>query len=168
MEFLRCFVASALLFVTLSMPLSASAANVFGGKVGVAFPCFNIAIWTTVGGPRGGLYIWTPATKTYPNGHPAPGKYVLGLYGIPYFCITLIAPLYVLPGISITMMGSSGGGAPLTPMGSAPAPAPTPAPTPTPPRPLCTDTLTTNCTQPLCTSRTPSTTPCINPTVEIP
>ncbi len=91
----------------LILPLSAGAANVFGGRVGVSFPCFNIAIWTTVGAPRGGLYIWTPATRTYPYGRPASGKYVLGLYGIPYFCIVWIAPLRVLPGVSMTMVGTS-------------------------------------------------------------
>lgn len=100
-------IASTLLFIAISLPLSAEAANVFGGRVGASFPCFNIAIWTTVGAPRGGLYIWTPATKTYPYGRPASGKYVLGLYGIPYFCIVLIAPLYVLPGVSMTMVGTS-------------------------------------------------------------
>lgn len=107
MESLRRVGASALLFITLSMPLSASAANVFGGRVGASFPCFNAAIWTTVGAPRGGLYIWTGATRTYPYGLPASGKYVLGLYGIPYFCIVLIAPLYVLPGMTMTMVGTS-------------------------------------------------------------
>jgi len=95
------------LITLLSMPLSAAAANVFGGRVGASFPCFNVAIWTTVGAPRGGLYIWTPATRTYPYGRPASGKWVLGLYGIPYFCIVWIAPLFVLPGISMTMVGTS-------------------------------------------------------------
>jgi len=107
MESARSTLAIGLLLLTLSLPLSASAANVFGGRVGASFPCFNVAIWTSVGAPRGGLYIWTPATKTYPYGRPASGKYVLGLYGIPYFCIVLIAPLYVLPGVSMTMVGTS-------------------------------------------------------------
>ena len=93
--------------MTLSVPLPTFAANVFGGRVGASIPCFNVAIWNTVGAPRGGIYIWTPATKTYPYGAPRSGKYVLGLYGIPYFCIVTIAPLYVLPGISMTMLGSS-------------------------------------------------------------
>jgi hypothetical protein len=89
-------------------PVSASAANVFGGKVGAFIPCvFNLSLWATVGGPRGGIYIQTPFTKLYPKGSLAPGKYVLGLYGVPYFCIYFIAPLGVLPGITITMMGSS-------------------------------------------------------------
>ncbi|HEY4487639.1 MAG TPA: hypothetical protein VI483_02635 [Candidatus Paceibacterota bacterium] len=95
------------LIVTLSVPIPALAANVFGGRVGASFPCFNAAIWASVGAPRNGWYIWTPATKTYPYGAPRSGKYVLGLYGIPYFCIVWIAPLYVLPGMSMTMVGSS-------------------------------------------------------------
>jgi hypothetical protein len=97
----------ALLLLSTSLPTQALAANVFGGRVSVALPCFNIALWTTVGEPRGGIYIWTPATKTYANGPPASGKYVLGLYGIPYFCIVFIVPLIVLPGITMTMVGTS-------------------------------------------------------------
>lgn len=102
----RLFSATVLL-VACTFPFAASAANVFGGRVGVSIPCLNVAIWTTVGAPRGGIYIWTPATKTYPYGPPASGKYVLGLYGIPYFCIVWPAPLIVFPGIAMTMLGSS-------------------------------------------------------------
>lgn len=99
---------SALVIATLlSMPLAASAANVFGGKVGAFFPCFNAALWNTVSAPRGGIYIWTPATRTYPYGPPGPGRWTLGLYGIPYFCIVTIFPLFVLPGIAMTMEASS-------------------------------------------------------------
>ena|SRR3989344_9272466 len=97
----------ALSMVSVSLPTPAVAANVFGGRVGASVPCFNAAIWASVGPPRQGLYIWTPATRTYPYGPPRSGKYVLGLYGIPYFCIVSIAPLFVLPGISMTMLGSS-------------------------------------------------------------
>ncbi len=107
MDSMRRAIASGLVLLALTMPIPAAAANVFGGRVGASFPCFNAAIWTTVGAPRGGLYIWTAATKTYPYGLPRSGKYVLGLYGIPYFCIVRIAPLFVLPGISMTMVGSS-------------------------------------------------------------
>jgi len=91
----------------ISSPVLANAANVFGGKVSVSIPCFNVAIWNTVGAPRGGIYIWTPATRTYPFGRPGSGRWTLGLYGIPYFCIVSIAPLIVFPGISMTMEASS-------------------------------------------------------------
>lgn len=98
------------MFVVLALlilPVQAQAANVFGGRVGAALPCFNAVVWATVGPPRGGLYIWTPFTRTYPHGPPAPGKWVLGLYGLPYFCIVLPVPIFVLPGITMTIMGSS-------------------------------------------------------------
>ena len=97
----------AIVMIACSFPSYALAENVFGGRVGASIPCFNVGIWTTVGAPRGGIYIWTPATRTYPYGAPRSGKYVLGLYGIPYFCIIWIAPLFVLPGITMTMVGSS-------------------------------------------------------------
>lgn len=107
MESWRKAAACGFLTVMLMLPLSASAANVFGGRVGAYFPCFNAAIWTTVGAPRGGIYIWTAGTRTYPFGAPGPGRYTIGLYGIPYFCIVFIAPLFVLPGISMVMEASS-------------------------------------------------------------
>ena len=91
----------------LSMPLTASAQNVFGGKVATSLHCFNAAIWNVVGAPRGGIYIWTPATRTYPFGPPGSGRWTLGLFGIPYFCIVSIFPLIVFPGISMTMEASS-------------------------------------------------------------
>lgn len=94
--------------IVLMLPLFAGAANVFGGKVGAWVPCFNLVSWMTVGAPRGGVYIYSPAfTRTYAFGAPGPGKYVLGLYGIPYFCLEFIAPLYVIPGITMTMVGTS-------------------------------------------------------------
>ena len=100
-------VTTLVLVVVIATPTLSSAANVFGGKVSAAIPCFNVAIWTTVGAPRGGIYIWTPATRTYPFGPPGSGRYTLGLYGIPYFCIVSIAPLIVFPGIAMTMEASS-------------------------------------------------------------
>ena len=105
------------------LPSLAFAANVFGGKVSTSIPCYNNAIWNTVGAPRGGIYIWTPSTRTYPFGPPATGKWVLGLYGVPYFCIVSLAPLIVFPGITMTMLGSSGPSAPSVPT-SPPPPAP--------------------------------------------
>lgn len=123
--------ATLVLVAAITVPISVSAANVFGGKVNPSIPCFNVATWNVVGPPRGGRFIFIPkVTRTYPFGAPGSGRWTLGLYGIPYFCIVSIAPLIVFPGISMTMEASSGPSAPSAP---APAPAPTPAPTPTAP-----------------------------------
>lgn len=82
--------------------------NPFGGPITSIIFCYNQAIWTTVGPPVGGIYIWTPSTVTYPFGPPAHvGQYLLGLYGAPYYCLVSIVPIIVYAGISITMMGSS-------------------------------------------------------------
>ncbi|MEK7132438.1 MAG: hypothetical protein AAB830_00105 [Patescibacteria group bacterium] len=94
----------ALLF---SVPNSAYAAP-FGGQTSFVFPCFNVAILAAIGPPNAGLYVWTPATRTYQNGPPTSGgQWLLGLTSVPYFCLVLPVPIYVLPGISISMMGSS-------------------------------------------------------------
>ncbi len=82
--------------------------NPFGGPITQIIFCYNQAIWTTVGPPVGGIYIWTPSTVTYQFGPPAHvGQYLLGLYGAPYYCLVSIVPIIVFAGISITMMGSS-------------------------------------------------------------
>ncbi|HUO50374.1 MAG TPA: hypothetical protein VMU25_02315 [Candidatus Paceibacterota bacterium] len=80
----------------------------FGGAIGTIVPCYNDAIYASVGPPRGGEYIWTPATVTYRFGPPAhSGQWLLGLAGAPYYCLVSIEPIIVWPGIAITMMGSS-------------------------------------------------------------
>lgn len=80
----------------------------FGGRISQIIPCYNNAIYANVGAPRGGQYIWTPATRTYRFGPPShAGQYILGLSGIPYYCLVSIVPIDTLPGISIMMMGSS-------------------------------------------------------------
>jgi hypothetical protein len=83
-------------------------AQPFGGPITQIIFCYNQAIYTVVGPPRGGIYIWTPGTKTYPFGPPAhAGQYLLGLYGAPYYCLVSIVPIIVFPGIAMTMLGSS-------------------------------------------------------------
>ena len=78
----------------------------FGGMAGLVHFCFNQAIYTVLGPPIGGPYIWTPATKTYQFGPPThAGQWLLGLSGVPYYCLYTIAPLEVRPGISIMMGG---------------------------------------------------------------
>jgi len=80
----------------------------WGGQFETVVPCFNAVIWTIVGPPRGGIYIWTPATSTYQNGPPShSGQYGLGLAGPPYFCIVSPFPIIVFPGIIMTMLGTS-------------------------------------------------------------
>ena len=80
----------------------------FGGQASMVTPCYNNAIFSRVGAPRGGDYIWTPATRTYQFGPPTHGgQWLLGLAGAPYFCVVSILPVIVWPGIHITMLGTS-------------------------------------------------------------
>jgi hypothetical protein len=80
----------------------------FGGQASQVLYCFNGAIYVNLGAPRGGPFIWTPATKTYRFGPPSHGgQWFLGLAGVPYYCIVSILPVIVFPGTNIEMMGSS-------------------------------------------------------------
>ncbi len=93
--------------VPLLSPALVSAAP-FGGQAAQVVPCYNNAIFSRVGPPRGGDYIWTPATQTYRNGPPThAGQWLLGLSGAPYYCIVSILPVNVWAGIGITMLGTS-------------------------------------------------------------
>ncbi len=104
---MRHRVGTVVVSLALLFPLVASAAP-FGGQVALSIPCFNGAFYAFVGPPRGGAFLWTAATQTYRSGPPRrTGQWVLGLSGIPYFCVVSILPIIVSPGISITMMGSS-------------------------------------------------------------
>ncbi len=104
---MRHRVGTIVLAITLLFPALTAAAP-FGGRVSLSIPCFNGALYAFVGPPRGGAFLWTPATQTYRSGPPTrSGQWVLGLTGIPYFCVVSIVPIIVAPGISITMMGSS-------------------------------------------------------------
>ena len=86
----------------------------FGGQARVVLPCYyNSTIYSSLGPPRGGEYIWTRATKTYSFGPPRKaGQWLLGLAGAPYYCIYKLQPLTIYTGIAITMHGSSGAPAP--------------------------------------------------------
>lgn len=80
----------------------------FGGAIGTIKLCYNNAIYVNLGPPRGGPYIWTPATRTYQFGPPRHGgQWLLGLASAPYYCVYSIFPVLVDPGIHIDMMGSS-------------------------------------------------------------
>lgn len=81
----------------------------FGGQASTVVPCYNSAIFARLGAPRGGDFIWTPATRTYQFGPPSfAGQWLLGLASAPYYCIVSIAPVIVWAGTAIDMMGSSG------------------------------------------------------------
>lgn len=96
-----------LLAIALLVP-STMYASPFGGEASEVIPCFNTAIYASLGGPRGGPFIWTPATQTYRFGPPThAGQWLLGLSSVPYYCIVSILPVIVFPGIAISMMGSS-------------------------------------------------------------
>lgn len=85
----------------------------FGGQTKIALPCFfSGSILALIGPPNPGIYLWTPITRTYSNGPPAPGKWLLGLTSIPYICVILPIGPVVIPGVAIEMMGSSGAPAP--------------------------------------------------------
>lgn len=85
-----------------------STAFPFGGQASIVRPCYNQVIYANLGPPRGGPYIWSPSTKTYLFGPPRhAGQWLLGLAGVPYFCIVILRPLTVWPGTHIIMMGSS-------------------------------------------------------------
>gem|GEM_PF-566853 len=154
--------------VAFALPLVVNAFP-FGGQAGIVKPCYNDAIYTNLGPPRGGPYIWTSSTKTYQFGPPTfAGQWLLGLASAPYYCVVSIQPVIVWPGTEIDMMGSSGGGslgallsgagqglgngnvpAPITsynnphPPSSNPPPTPTPTPTPSPtPTPIPTPAST--------------------------
>ena len=81
----------------------------FGGQASIVLPCYyNTTIYTSLGPPRGGEFIWTTATRSYQFGPPRrAGQWLLGLAGAPYYCIYSLQPLHVIPGIAITMHGSS-------------------------------------------------------------
>ncbi|MDP2648274.1 MAG: lamin tail domain-containing protein [Patescibacteria group bacterium] len=106
---MRSVISAAVIFSLLAP--SAAFAFPFGGQISQIVPCYNQAIYSSVGPPRGGPYIWTPSTKTYEFGAPSfAGQWLLGLAGAPYYCLVSIVPVIVWSGIAITMMGSSGGG----------------------------------------------------------
>ena len=80
----------------------------FGGQASLVHFCYNNAIIAYVGAPRGGVFVWTPSTKTYQNGAPThSGQWLLGLAGAPYYCIYTILPIDVRAGSIITMLGTS-------------------------------------------------------------
>lgn len=95
------------LVILLLFPLSAFAYP-FGGRASLVIPCYNNAIYAYIGPPNAGPYIWRPDTQTYKNGPPThAGQWLLGLAGIPYFCLVSIHPQNTFPGTLIIMLGTS-------------------------------------------------------------
>ncbi len=72
--------------------------------------CFDGVTWVAVGAPRPGWYIHMQGvTRTYTFGPPTHiGQFLLGLYAPKKFCAKNVGQgLITLPGLLITMMGSS-------------------------------------------------------------
>ncbi len=127
---MKKFLATAAATAVFAAPLVAFAYP-FGGMIGQIIFCYNNAIYTAVGPPRGGPFIWTPSTRTYQFGPPSHvGQWLLGLAAPPYYCLVSIQPIIVWSGILMTMEGSSGPAAPGFPGGGGFPPTPTPSPTP--------------------------------------
>ena|SRR3989344_5089189 len=103
--------ASTVLLCTVLLLANPSPANAypFGGQTSMVIPCvFNFSILALIGPPDAGLYIWTPFTKTYSNGPPShSGQWLLGLTSIPYICVVFPVGPIIIPGMAISMMGSS-------------------------------------------------------------
>ncbi len=81
----------------------------FGGQISTIIGCVNPVIYTQLGPPRGGPYLWSPlTTNTYSFGPPnRTGQWLLGSAGPSYFCIVNVFPLNTRSGLMILMMGSS-------------------------------------------------------------
>lgn len=94
-----------LLTVLLLIPLRAHALIPFGGMTLLIRPC-NTGLLATVGPPRPGEYMWTPATRTYLYGPPSPGRWLLGNAAPPTLCFLGIH--YIGAGPIMIMLGSSG------------------------------------------------------------
>ncbi len=132
--------------IAFAIPSSAFAIP-FGGAIGVYLQCYNTAIFTALGPPRGGQYIWSPATRTYQFGAPrGVGQWLLGLASAPYYCVYSIFPVLVAPGLHMDMMGSSGAPASIS-LGTALSQGtPSPSAPPAPPAAVCPGSPgTTNC-----------------------
>lgn len=95
------------------LPFISYAADPFGGRASFVKACYNETIYALLGPPRGGPFVWYPATKTYQFGPPrAAGQWLLGLAGPPYYCLAYVSPVTTWPARAILMMGSSGPSSP--------------------------------------------------------
>lgn len=95
--------------VFICVPLYASAIILpFGGQITLPIPCIGGGIWTTIGPPIPGPYVWYPGTRTYVYGPPEhPGQWLLGNAGPIGFCVVSVYPPIVFEGGTMIMLGSS-------------------------------------------------------------
>lgn len=98
-----------LLLIAVFMAPKTEAMVLFGGSINKITGCINSVIYTMLGPPFGGEYLWSPTvTTTYSFGPPRhSNQWLLGTAGPSYFCIVSILPLKVEPGLLMMMMGSS-------------------------------------------------------------
>ncbi len=92
------------------LPVKTSAAIQFGGSIQRIIGCVNDGlIYTLLGPPRGGEYIWSPTvTDTYAFGPPKrTGQWLLGNAAVSHFCIASVIPWDVKPGWLMMSVGSS-------------------------------------------------------------
>ena len=87
---------------------SSALAYPFGGAIGQIIFCYSNAIYTAIGPPNGGPFVYTLSTRTYMFGAPLHvGQWLLGLAAPPYYCLVSRQPTVVFSGILMTMEGSS-------------------------------------------------------------
>lgn len=94
-------------FIFLAKPVEAFLG--FGGKILNAIPCAN-GLLLTIGLPRGGLFLWTPATRTFLWYQLKPGPWALGGYvpGGSCVCPYGNCELGAIPALgTIKMIGTS-------------------------------------------------------------
>jgi hypothetical protein len=108
MKHLRTSLLILILLLTLHAPRAEAVVH-FGGSIGTIIGCVNTVIYTVLGPPNGGPYLWSPSvTKTYSFGPPRRGgQWMLGNAGPSYFCIESIFPIIVHSGLLMIMSGSS-------------------------------------------------------------
>lgn len=110
-EIQKLFVAILLfVIVFISFPVDVQAiTKPFGGRTLTAISCSNAVIYTIIGPPVGGSYIWGPFTRTYLYGPPSVGRWNLGTAGPPSICVVSINPPIFFFGLTMIMLGTSGG-----------------------------------------------------------
>jgi hypothetical protein len=77
--------------------------GIFGGSITEITLCYNQAIYARLADGTG--YVWTKQTRTFNYGEPSEkNQFIIGITGVPYYCLASIAPIIVYPGMSIAAM----------------------------------------------------------------